>query len=151
MQESEVTDVQRHMPIGYKLIDGKVLLDDKKVEVVQKIFRDYLNGTSMIGIAKELTVIGFPNANNKLSWNHGSVGIILENPNELFSEFLDNKKIIEIQGSIKKIQNKTTQIKVDLVQESYRVYYGYVNKEQLLSCIDRLSDDEKFFIHLRFL
>lgn len=56
---------------------------------------------------------------------------LLENPNELFSEILDNKQIIEIQGSIKKIQNKITQMKVDLVQESYRVYYGYVNKETL--------------------
>ncbi len=29
-------------------------------------------------------------------------------------------------------------------------YLETVNKEQLLSCIDRLSDDEKFFVHLRF-
>ncbi|OZV10392.1 hypothetical protein CIW83_20600 [Tissierella sp. P1] len=29
-------------------------------------------------------------------------------------------------------------------------YLETVNKEQLLSCINRLSDDEKFFVHLRF-
>ncbi|QQY79541.1 sigma-70 family RNA polymerase sigma factor [Keratinibaculum paraultunense] len=29
-------------------------------------------------------------------------------------------------------------------------YLEKVNKEQLLSCINRLSDDEKIFIHLRF-
>lgn len=98
MQESEVTDVQRHMPIGYKLIDGKVLLDDKKVGVVQKIFKDYLNGTSMIAIAKELTVIGFPNANNKPNWNHGSVGRILENTKYLGDEMypkIINKEYFE--------------------------------------------------------
>ncbi|TJX60780.1 sigma-70 family RNA polymerase sigma factor [Soehngenia saccharolytica] len=29
-------------------------------------------------------------------------------------------------------------------------YVETVNKEQLLSCINKLSDDEKFFVHLRF-
>jgi RNA polymerase sigma-70 factor (ECF subfamily) len=29
-------------------------------------------------------------------------------------------------------------------------YLETVNKEQLLSCINKLSDDEKYFVHLRF-
>lgn len=71
--------MRRHIPIGYKMIDGKIVLDNKKAEMVKKIFKDYLNGSSTHKIAQELTAKGFLNANNKPSWNHGSVGRILEN------------------------------------------------------------------------
>lgn len=70
---------QWHMPIGYKMVDGRIVLDKEKAEVVKKIFINYINGSSLIKIAQELTAAGFPNANNKPSWNHGSVGRILEN------------------------------------------------------------------------
>lgn len=101
--------MQRHMPIGYKLLDGKVVLDTKKVEVVQKIFRDYLNGASMIAIAKELTATGFPNANNKPSWNHGSVGRILENVkylgDDMYTQVI-NKKEFELVQSRRNVSRK---------------------------------------------
>jgi len=71
--------MQRHMPIGYKLVDGKIQLDESKAAVVKRIFSDYLSGVSTSALAKRLTEMGFPNANNKASWNHGSIGKILEN------------------------------------------------------------------------
>ena len=43
-----MVDVQRHMPIGYSLIDGKIVIDFEKAEVVQKIFSEYLNGDSLL-------------------------------------------------------------------------------------------------------
>lgn len=93
--------MQRHMPIGYKLVDAKVVLDAKKVEVVQKIFKDYLNGTSLHAIAKELTATGFLNANNKPNWNHGSVGRILENTKYLgdtmYPQIIDNETFQLVQ------------------------------------------------------
>ena len=70
---------QWHMPIGYKMMDGRIVLDKEKAEVVKEIFINYIKGSSLIKIAQELTTAGFPNANNKPSWNHGSVGRILEN------------------------------------------------------------------------
>lgn len=79
--------MQRHMPIGYKLVDGKIQLDEPKAAVVKKIFADYLSGTSTSALAKQLTEMGFPNANNKASWNHGSIGKILENVKYLGDEF----------------------------------------------------------------
>ncbi|WP_064505541.1 RNA polymerase sigma factor [Defluviitalea phaphyphila] len=42
---------------------------------------------------------------------------------------------------------------IDHSQEDYSIeeeYLDAVDKEQLLSCINKLSDDEKFFVHLRF-
>jgi len=79
--------MQRHMPIGYKLVDGKIQLDEPKAAVVKRIFADYLSGVSTSALAKRLTEMGFPNANNKASWNHGSIGKILENVKYLGDEF----------------------------------------------------------------
>jgi hypothetical protein len=75
------------MPIGYKLVDGKIQLDEPKATVVKMIFADYLSGDSTSALAKQLTGMGFPNANNKPSWNHGSIGKILENVKYLGDEF----------------------------------------------------------------
>ena len=79
--------MQRHMPIGYKLVDGKIEFDEAKAVVVKKIFADYLSGISTFALAKRLTEMGFLNANNKASWNHGSIGKILENVKYLGDEF----------------------------------------------------------------
>lgn len=70
---------QWHMPIGYKMVEGRIVLDEGKAEVVKKIFKEYLKGSSTNKIAQELSSAGFLNANNKPNWNHGSVGRILEN------------------------------------------------------------------------
>ena len=79
--------MQRHMPIGYKLVDGIIQFDEAKAEVVKRIFADYLSGISTHALAKRLTEMGLPNANNKASWNHGSIGKILENMKYLGDEF----------------------------------------------------------------
>src|SRR5690554_5874256 len=79
--------MQRHMPNGYKRVDGKIEFDEAKAAVVKKIFADYLSGISTYALAKQLTEMGFLNANNKASWNHGSIGKILENVKYLGDEF----------------------------------------------------------------
>lgn len=79
--------MQRHMPIGYILVDGKIQFDDRTATVVKKVFQDYLSGISTYALANELTHMGFLNANNKASWSHGSIGKILENVKYLGDEF----------------------------------------------------------------
>lgn len=37
--------MQRHMPIGYKMADGKIHIDKEKSEIVKMVFQDYLSGT----------------------------------------------------------------------------------------------------------
>ena len=71
--------MRKNIPIGYKMIDGKIVLDDKKIELVKNIFKDYLNGVSTDKIAQDLIVKGIPNGNNKISWSYGSVRRILVN------------------------------------------------------------------------
>lgn len=93
--------MQRHMPIGYKLVDGKIEFDEAKAYVVKRIFSDYLSSFSTFALAKQLTETGFPNANNKASWNHGSIGKILENVKYLGDEFypqmIDAKVFEQVQ------------------------------------------------------
>lgn len=92
---------QWHMPIGYKMVDGKIVLDSEKSEVVKKIFTNYINGSSLTKIAEELSVGGFPNSYNKPSWNHGSVGRILENVkylgDTLYPRIIDEKTFELVQ------------------------------------------------------
>jgi len=89
------------MPIGYKLVDGKIQLDEPKAAVVKRIFADYLSGVSTSALAKRLTEMAFPNANNKASWNHGSIGKILENVKYLGDEFypqmIDAERFEQVQ------------------------------------------------------
>ncbi|AFV02351.1 hypothetical protein SDC9_20769 [bioreactor metagenome] len=94
--------MQRHMPIGYKLIEGKIQLDEPKAAVVKKIFADYLSGTSTSALAKRLTEMGFPNANSKASWNHGSIGKILENVKYLGDEFYPQMIAVELFEQVQK-------------------------------------------------
>lgn len=71
--------MQSHMPIGYKMVNGNIVIDDEQAKTVKTIFEEYTNGKSMLAIAKELTEKGILNANKKTNWNHGSVGKILQN------------------------------------------------------------------------
>jgi hypothetical protein len=90
------------MPIGYKLADGKIQLDEPKADVVKRIFADYLSGVSTSALAKRLTEIGFPNANSKASWNHGSIGKILENVKYLGDEFYPQMIDSEVFEQVRK-------------------------------------------------
>ncbi|OLN26183.1 recombinase family protein [Desulfosporosinus metallidurans] len=78
---------QRHMPIGYKMIDGVITIKDDKAELVRKAFDYYASGISMLQIAKEFTDMGALNANGKPLWNHGSIGKILNNVKYIGDEF----------------------------------------------------------------
>ena len=51
----------KHIPIGYKLVDGKIEVDREKAKVIRKIFTDYLKGSSMKKIAEDLSKRGFLN------------------------------------------------------------------------------------------
>lgn len=92
---------QRHMPLGYTLANGKIEVDIKKAQVIKEIFNVYMKGSSIRKIAEDLTAKGFPNANNKPSWNHGSIGRILENTkylgDEIYEQIIDEETFKAVQ------------------------------------------------------
>ena len=71
--------VQRHMPLGYRMMKGKIEIDSEKAELVKLIFREYLEGNSMYRIAGKMMELGALNASHKPTWTHGTVGKILQN------------------------------------------------------------------------
>lgn len=85
----------KHIPIGYKLVDGKIEVDREKAKVIRKIFTDYLKGSSMKKIAEDLSKRGFLNKNNKPNWYHGSIGRILEDSkylgDEIYLQIIDKE------------------------------------------------------------
>lgn len=102
--------MQRHMPIGYKMIDGKIEIETDKANIVKKIFTDYLNGNSLLSIAKTLMEKDVLTANNKVNWTHCSVGKILENAkyigDEYYPQIIDKNTFEAVQERRKKISNQ---------------------------------------------
>lgn len=94
--------MQRHTPIGFRMRNGKIYIEEEKANVVRKVFDDYLSGNSTYAIAKELTAKGVLNANNKPSWNHGSVGKILENikylGDEMYPLMIETETFEQVQN-----------------------------------------------------
>ena len=70
---------QRHMPLGYRMAGGKILIVSEQAELVKEVFQAYSEGNSLYQLARRLTDHGALNANHKPVWNHGTVGKILEN------------------------------------------------------------------------
>lgn len=103
--------MQSHMPIGYKMINGNIEIEDKQAKTVKTIFEEYIKGKSMLAIAKELTEKGIPNANKKTNWNHGSVGKILLNVKYMgdtyYPKLIDESDFEKVQ-----IQRKEREIKL---------------------------------------
>ena len=75
--------MQWHMPIGYKVVDGKITICEEQRKIVEQIFTDYDSGVAAGRIAQNLKGRNICNAKGKVSWTHASIGRILENPSYL--------------------------------------------------------------------
>ncbi len=99
--------MQRHMPLGYRIVDGKADIVPEAAQIVKAVFQAYLGGTSTYQIAKDLTKQGVLNASHKPSWNHGSVGKILENRKYTGDEFYPLLIKSEIFEQVQKRRQET--------------------------------------------
>lgn len=75
--------MQWHMPMGYSIEEGKIVVDEEKKKIVQQIFKDYDHGISLIKIADNLRERAIKNTHGRVTWTHGVIGKILENHNYL--------------------------------------------------------------------
>lgn len=66
-----------HTPYGYRIVDGKAVIDEEQAANVQAIFADYLKGTALMVAAAKVG----------LKMYHGSVGRLLRNRHYLGDEF----------------------------------------------------------------
>ena len=54
LTEREVDRMQWHMPIGYKVVDGKITICEEQRKIVEQIFTDYDSGVAAGRIAQNL-------------------------------------------------------------------------------------------------
>ncbi len=109
--------MQWHMPIGYKVVNGKITIYEEHQKIVEGIFHDYDKGISTIKIAKSLKEKGVCNAHDRVAWMHVSIGKILENHNYLGTEFypqLIDKELFD------RVQKRREQTRIDKGRGSYR-------------------------------
>ena len=64
--------------LGYKLIQGKLVIIPEEAEVVRMIFCDYLSGMSKVGIAQKLNELGIKTKRGGI-WHESMVKYLLEN------------------------------------------------------------------------
>ncbi|MFI3225898.1 MAG: recombinase family protein [Clostridia bacterium] len=101
--------MQTHMPIGYKMINGKIVIDEVKSKTVLKIFNEYVGGKTILALSKELTANQVPNASNKTNWTHGAVGRIMDNVKYLGDDI--HPKLIDKELFDKAAERRTHRIK----------------------------------------
>ncbi len=65
-------------PYGYKNIDGKMMIEDEKAEVVKNIYLMYLSGMGTYIIAKELNILKIPSPKGG-KWTGATVRAVLKN------------------------------------------------------------------------
>ena len=98
--------MQRHMPFGYKMVNGIVTVESEKAELVRKMFDAYIAGVSLIQMAKDLSKQGISNANGKPFWNHGSIGKILSNRKYAGDDFYPAIVTEEMFNTVKTCREK---------------------------------------------
>lgn len=64
--------------LGYQLQNNQLAVVPEEVKLVQRIYSDFLNGKSILSIAKELTLSDFPAARSAV-WNRSTILKILKN------------------------------------------------------------------------
>ena len=66
-------------PLGYCLIDGELIIDEEKAEIVRRIYADFLDGVPMVQIARNLNADGIKTLYGK-QFENRSIEYILRNP-----------------------------------------------------------------------
>ena len=66
-------------PLGYDMINGKLVVNPHDAEIIRNVFEMYLSGIGRHTIARYLNDIGVPNPSKGEMWRHGSVDYILKN------------------------------------------------------------------------
>lgn len=121
--------MQTHLPIGCKMEEGEIHINQEKADTVKKIYNEYVNGKSMIALAKELKENGIPNANNKTNWTHSAVGNILNNAkyigDEMYPPLVSKELFHKAQ---EKREQKATQLGRTAQINSMNNHHALANK-----------------------
>lgn len=113
-------------PYGYNCIDGKLFIrDDFTVDIVKRIFKDYIAGKGFDAIARELyeeevpspsQIAGKTNANQM--WHGSGVRNILENPHYTGNLYQCRSSVISVTSNKRLFNNEDNFIVVNNTHEA---------------------------------
>ncbi len=135
--------MQIHIPMGYEMKDGKVYVNKPQGEVVIHIYREYINGKSLLHIAKNLKEKQIPNPNGNINWTHGSVAKILENKKYMGDDFYPQIIACETFETVQTLRNnsksKPKKVSKDIDIE-YPIKPKNIYLSQEVKSLDRLIE-----------
>ena len=112
----------RMLPFGYAYNHGAVAVNACEAAVLTEIFEQYLSGSSLLQIARELSARRVPYAPGIENWNKARLMRMLEDPrytgNDEFPQLLSKERAAELKR-IKAARN--TQSAIDRTQPVYHL------------------------------
>ena len=71
--------MQKNMPLGYMMENGKIQIEPEAAHIVSMCFDMYGSGKSLYAISMELTSMNIKNRKGEVKWTHSSISNILSN------------------------------------------------------------------------
>ena len=69
----------RNIIYGYKFENGRIVIDDAEAEIVNQVFKEYVNGLSLLKISNLLIQKGIEYLPNQVKWSKNKIRRIIEN------------------------------------------------------------------------
>ena len=91
-------------PYGYDWDGTNLVINAEQAEIVKRIYREYLNGSSLVQIKKSLEADGIPNGAGHLKWGTNNIQQILTNEKYIGDALLQKTITIDILNK-KRIKN----------------------------------------------
>ena len=69
----------RFIPYGYTIRDGRTIIEHTEAQIIQDIFRNYIDGASLKEIAEDLTSRQIPYTEKTSTWDKARIARIIDN------------------------------------------------------------------------
>ena len=112
----------RNIPYGYCYENGKVIIKKFEVEILKQIFEQYLQGLSLLDIAKNLNEKEIEYAPGVIGWNKSRLSRIIDDKRYLGNNFFPaivDQTIFDKMHELKEMKN--TQKKTDRQSPIFRM------------------------------
>ena len=99
----------RSLPYGYSVQNGKTTINENEAQIVQRIFNEYTNGSSLNEIASNLVRKNIAYLDKQISWNKAKIARIIDNAKYIGEDNFDpiiNKPLFELAIELK--ENRRT-------------------------------------------
>ena len=104
----------RYIPFGYIVRDGRTVISNQEAQIIQEIFKAYLNGASLKDIAENLTDRQIPYTQKTTTWDKARIARIIDNAKYVGTEEYDpiiDENMYEAAVSLKITRQRNSGVK----------------------------------------